>query len=247
MLRKRLVTVLTFCDGVLFRTKQFEPDYRYTLNFVDAWSVDEIVLLDVTRPGQGCRENFERVVSEFAERCFVPLTVGGGIRTLDDIKRCLAIGADKVAMNWALHANPALVSEAVRLYGSQCIVASIDAKCISGGYTIRCNFGTENHDVSPAAWAVRVQSLGVGEILLQSIDRDGSLEGYDNVLNRMVSEAVHIPVLVCGGAGRWQHFVEGFQDGGAQAVCTTNIYHFTEVSILSAKSFLRKAGVLVRG
>src|SRR5262245_41360780 len=122
MLRTRLVTVMTFSDGVLFRTKQFTPDYRYTLNFVDTWSVDEIVVLDVTRPGEGRKESFFEVIGHFARNCFVPLSAGGGIRDIADVRRFLALGADKVVVNTAAVARPELISEIAESYGSQCVV-----------------------------------------------------------------------------------------------------------------------------
>ena len=247
MLRKRLVTVLTFNDGVLFRTKDFRPDYRYTLNFVDAWSVDEVVVLDVTRLGEGKRENFYSVVSQFSERCFVPLTAGGGVRSINDFRTSLSLGADKVTINTKAVESPEFIAEAAKLFGSQCVVVSIDAKKNEQGrYEVFTHFGSQPTGLDPAVWAKKVQELGAGEILITSIDKDGSLEGYDNELNRLVTEAVDIPVLVCGGAGKWQDFVDGFIVGKAQAVCTTNIYHFTETSIKSAKVYLKDAGIDVR-
>ena len=246
MLRKRLITVLTFNDGVLFRTKHFTPDYRYTLNFVDAWSIDEIVVLDITRPGEGQRENFYEVVSQFARNCFVPLAAGGGVRTVDDARALLRTGADKVVINTAAVRRPEFITEVAKLFGSQCVVVSIDAKKTEGAYEVFVACAAEPTGMDPTEWARKAQELNAGEILISSIDRDGSLEGYDNELNRKVAEAVDIPVLVCGGAGKWQHFVEGFNEGTASAVCTTNIYHFTETSIKSAKRYLQNAGVVVR-
>ncbi|HIF10532.1 MAG TPA: imidazole glycerol phosphate synthase cyclase subunit [Sneathiellales bacterium] len=247
MLRKRLITVLTFNDGVLFRTKLFNPDYRYTLNFVDAWSVDEIVVLDVTRPGQGRRENFDHVVKRFASQCFVPLSAGGGIRTLDDVKAYLDLGADKVIINTEALRRPAFIGEIAKLYGSQCVVVSIDAKKHGeSGYEVYGEFATAASGMTPAEWARRAQDEGAGEILITAVEKDGSVQGYDLDLCRLTSDAVTIPVLICGGAGNWKHFVDGFAKGGASAVCTANIYHFTEASIKSAKSFLGKAGIDVR-
>ena len=247
MLRKRLITVLTFNDGVLFRTKEFTPDYRYTLNFVNTWSVDEIVVLDVTRPGEGNRGNFERVVRRFAKNCFVPLTVGGGIRTMEDVRAFLALGADKVIVNTGAVDRPELIMEISNTYGAQCVVLSIDAaRHDDSNYEVMAGFGRSPTGMAPAQWARRGVELGAGEILVTSIERDGSLGGYDLSLCRMVSEAVSVPVLICGGAGSWKHFHDGFLKGGASAVCTANIYHFTETSIKSAKQFLKKRGVAVR-
>src|SRR3989344_3812988 len=142
MLRKRLITVLTFNDGVLFRTKDFIPDYRYTLNFVDAWSVDEIVILDVTRPNQGKRENFYNVVRQFARKCFVPLAVGGGVRTLNDFKTLLGLGADKIIINTEAVKRPEFITEGAKSFGAQCVVVSIDAKKKDDGcYEVFTDFG----------------------------------------------------------------------------------------------------------
>ena len=247
MLRKRLITVLTFNDGVLFRTKLFTPDYRYTLNFVDAWSVDEIVVLDVTRPGQGYKETFYSVIERFARECFVPIAAGGGIRTVADVRRFLDLGADKIVINTGALAHPELITEIAEGYGSQCVVVSIDAKRHGDGrYEVFSDFGTRATGLTPEVWARRAQELGAGEILVTSIERDGALQGYDLDLCRAVADAVTVPVLVLGGAGNWQHFADGFAHGNASAVCTQNIYHFTEASVRSAKKYLADAGIAVR-
>ena len=247
MLRKRVITVLTFNDGVLFRTKLFRPDYRYTLNFVDAWSVDEIVVLDVTRPGQGRRENFYEVVKTFARQCFVPLAAGGGIRSLEDVRTLLSVGADKVVVNSGAIERPNLITEIAELYGSQCVVLSIDAKKNAGGrYEVFSHFGERATGWDPANWAQEGEALGAGEVLITAIERDGWLQGYDLDLCRSVVSAVNTPVLVLGGAGNWKHFVQGFRDCDASAVCTQNIYHFTEASVRSAKTYLKKAEIDVR-
>lgn len=247
MLRRRLITALTFNDGVLFRTKEFHPDYRYTFNFVDAWSVDEVVLLDITRPGAGDRQHFYDVVQQFAERCFVPLAAGGGVRTLEDVRTLLRMGADKVLVNTEAVRRPAFITEIAQQYGAQCVVVSIDArKRAVGTYEVCTEWGMHGTGLDPAAWAKEAEARGAGEILVTSIDRDGSLEGYDDALTRRVVDAVTIPVLACGGAGNWQHLVNGFREGGASAVCTANIYHFTESSIRSAKEYLHRAGIDVR-
>jgi cyclase len=247
LLRRRLITVLTLNDGVLFRTKKFHPDYRYTLNFVDAWSVDEVVALDVTREGQGDRAAFLEVIEHLARECFVPLACGGGVRSIDDVQTLLRAGADKVIINTAAVERPEFITEIAELYGAQCVVVSIDARRADDGrYEVMTRFGANPTGLDPAAWAARAQKLGAGEIFLTAIERDGSLEGYDNTLNRMVADAVSIPLLVAGGAGNWQHFHDAFLEGHASAVCTTNIYHFTETSIRSAKRYLSDAGILVR-
>lgn len=246
MLRHRLITVLTLNDGVLFRTKEFQPDYRYTMNFVDAWSIDEIVALDVTRPGSGERSNFYAVVDELARRCFVPLACGGGVRSVDDVRALLRAGADKVVLNTGALDRPALITEAAEAFGSQCVVLSIDARRREDGtYEPFAEFGSRSTGLDVAEWAARGEELGAGEILITSVERDGSLEGYDDELVRAVVDAVGIPILAAGGAGAWQHFCEALAVG-ASAVCTTNIYHFTETSIRSAKDYMARAGYPIR-
>ncbi len=245
--RKRLITVLTFNNGILFRTKEFHPDYRYTLNFVDAWSVDEIVLLDITRRGEGERRNFYEVVETFASRCFVPLAVGGYVTTVDDFKKLLSIGADKVIVNTEAMRRPEFITEAARLYGAQCVVVSVDAvKRADREYEVVIDRGTEPTGMSPHEWAAIAEKRGAGEIMIQSVELDGSLNGYDNELNRSMADAISVPLLVNTGAGNWSHFAAGFNEGGAAAVCTSNIYHFTESSVRSAKRYLARAGIAVR-
>jgi cyclase len=186
------------------------------------------------------------MVEELASRCFVPLSVGGGVTCLADFQTLLGVGADKVVVNTGGIEDPALITKAAKLYGSQCVVAAIDCRKTEAGYKCYSHQGTRELDYSPDALARRFEELGAGEILVQSIDRDGSLEGYDNELNALVTGAVKIPVLACGGAGKWADFVDGFAKGGVEAVCTTCIYHFTETSIKSAKKFLSNAGLDVR-
>lgn len=240
MLKKRLIAALTFNDGVLFRTKLFRPDYRYTMNFVDLWSIDEVVALDVTRPGEGERANFEAAIEKLAENAFVPLTVGGGIRSLDDIKRLFDLGADKFAVNTAALERPEFITEIAYKCGSQAITVSIDVK--DGRVFSHC--GTRDTGWHAEAWAREVEQRGAGEILLTAMDRDGSLQGYDLALVKRVVDAVRIPVVALGGCGNWKHAADVLKI--ADGACTQNIYHFTEASIRGAKSYLKQAGVPVR-
>lgn len=240
MLKKRLIAALTFNDGVLFRTKLFRPDYRYTMNFVDLWSIDEIVALDVTRPGQGERKNFERAIETLTENCFVPITVGGGIRSLDDVRRLFDIGADKFAINTAALERPEIIDEFAMKLGSQAVVVSVDVK----DSKVYSHCGTRDTGRHVEAWAQQVEMRGAGEILLTSMERDGALQGYDLALIQRVVDAVNIPVIALGGCGNWKHAsdVLAICDGAA----TQNIYHFTEASIRGAKAYLKQAGVPVR-
>jgi len=247
LLRKRLISVLTFNEGVLFRTKLFVPDYRYTLNFVDAWSIDEIIVLDITRDENSTDNTFFKVIEDFSKRCFVPITVGGGIRSKEDVDKYLSLGADKVVLNTQAISNPTFITEVAKSYGSQSVVVSIDVKNTKKNeYTVFKDFGKTNTDLHPVLWAYEAQELGAGEIMITSIDRDGSLLGYDLELSKIVSDKVDVPVLIAGGAGNWKHLVEGIQKGRASAVCITNIYHFTETAISSAKKYMHNQGVPVR-
>ena len=245
MLRKRVITLLTFNDGVLFRTKNFQPDYRYTSNFIDAWAVDELILLDITRDAKDI-EKFCSVVSNFNEKCFVPMCVGGGVKSFDNISRYLQAGADKVSINTSAIESPKFITKAANKFGSQCIVVSIDVKKVENDYYVFKNFGSVKTKFSPVEFAKIAEDMGAGEILLNSIDRDGSLEGYDNTLNSLVVNSVSIPVIICGGAGKWQDFAEGLTLAGADGVATSNIYHFTEASIKSAKKYLHNLGINIR-
>ena len=246
MLRKRFITVLTLNDGTLFRTKLFKPDYRYTLNFVDAWSVDEIAILDVTRGDNPDREKFFKAVSEFARTCFVPIAVGGGIRKLDDVARYMDAGADKVIVNSGAIENPSLITDIAEAYGAQCVVLSIDAAKRDDGYQVMSHFAAHETGRDPAAWAKEGEALGAGEILITAIERDGALQGYDLDLTARVADAVTIPVQVLGGCGNWNHMAAALAVPGVSAACTQNIYHFTEQSIATAKKFLTSKGWAMR-
>ena len=247
MLRNRLISILTFNDGVLFRSRNFNPDYRYTLNFVDGWSIDEIIILDITRNKSKDKSLFFSAVEKFAQNCFVPIAVGGGVSSEEDFAILLSSGADKIVINSSAIENPSLINASAKKYGTQCVVVSIDVrKTKSGEYIVYSHSGSHNTGLDPVTWAKQVEKFGAGEIMLTSIDKDGTLEGYDNELNKMIAEAVEIPVLVSSGAGKWQDFVDGIAIGKAAGVCTTNIYHFTETSIASAKKFMYSKGINVR-
>ena len=236
-------------NGVLFRTKKFIPDYRYTSNFVDSWNIDEIVVLDVTRRNQKKNKGkFIKAVRNIAHKCFVPMAVGGGIQTIEDVKNYMDAGADKIVINTGAILNPNLISEISKKYGSQAVIVSIDFKreTKSKIISILSHQGTKTTSLSLLDWAKKVEKLGAGEILLNSIDRDGSLSGYDVELSSLLSKNISIPMLIAGGAGNWKHFEEGFLKGNADAVCTSNIYHFTDKSIISAKSYLKNKNILIR-
>ncbi len=248
MVTKRLIIALTFNFGVLYRTRNFLPDYRYTSNFIDTWSVDEIVVLDITRnKDPNSEELFNKKLDEITTNCFVPLTVGGGIKNIEDVKKKMRLGADKVALNTAVIENPKLISEISNSFGSQAVVCSIDFKKKNDNYEVVSNNGSLNTGLCPIKWAKKVEKLGAGEILLTSVDRDGFLGGYEIDICKIIKNEVNIPVIILGGCGNWGHMYEAFNVANVDGVCTQNVFHFTEKSLKSAKDFLKKKNIYVRG
>jgi len=216
----------------------------------DAEGADEITFLDITSSSDD-RETMVHVVEEVASEVFIPLTVGGGIRVLDDIRRMLNAGAYKVAINTAAVSRPEFVEEAAERVGSQCIVVAIDAKRVPSEDTaprweIFTHGGRKPTGLDAVDWARRMERLGAGEILLTSMDRDGTKQGFDLALTRTVSEAVGIPVIASGGVGTLQHLVDGVTQGAADAVLAASIFHFAEYSIEQAKRYMAEHGVEVR-
>jgi cyclase len=216
------------------------------VDFFNTWAVDEIILLDVSREPTD-RKKFYKTIQNLSKRCFVPLTVGGWIKSVDEIRLLLKKGADKVSINTEAVRRPEFIEEAAHIFGSQCIVISIDTKKKENGeYKVFIDRGQEPTDLSPFDWAKEVEKHGAGEIFLTSIDRDGSMKGYDLELIRKVSESVTIPVIASGGVGNWQHLVEGIKIGKADAVSAANIFHFIEQSTKKAKEYMKNAGINVR-
>jgi cyclase len=216
----------------------------------DEAGADELTFLDITASHED-RDIMLDVVQRTAEACFMPLTVGGGVRTIDDIRALLSSGADKVSINTAAAARRALVKEAAEKFGDQCIVVAIDAKKVSrpgeaGRWEIFTHGGRKPTGLDAIAYAREVVSLGAGEILLTSMDRDGTRQGFDIALTCAVADAVTVPVIASGGVGNLQHLVEGIRDGHASAVLAASIFHFGEYSVRDAKTFMAKAGLPVR-
>lgn len=208
--------------------------------------VDEIVFLDIAASLEGRPPDFE-IVDELANECFMPLTVGGGVRSVEDVRRLLMVGADKVAINTAAVEVPGLVREVATRFGSQCVVVSIDARRLpDGGYEVWTRSATRATGKCPVALARAVEKEGAGEILLTSIDQDGTMTGYDIELIRCVTEAVSIPVIASGGAGSYEDMARALWDGRASAVAAASIFHFTEQTPLEAKRYLRERGFNVR-
>ncbi|HEY8902612.1 MAG TPA: imidazole glycerol phosphate synthase subunit HisF, partial [Chthoniobacterales bacterium] len=212
----------------------------------DAQGADELVFLDITASSDG-RATMVDVVARTAEECFMPLTVGGGIRTVEDMRTMLLAGADKVSVNTAAIHQPDLVRAGAEAFGSQCIVVAIDAKRNeSGGWTVYTHGGRKPTELDAVEWATRVAELGAGEILLTSMDADGTCAGYDLGLTAAVSEAVSIPVIASGGAGELGHLAEVLSSGRADAVLAASIFHFGTYTISEAKGFLAEKGIAVR-
>ena len=216
----------------------------------DAAGADELCFLDITASHEN-RDTIYDVVTRTAEACFMPLTVGGGVRTVDDIRRLLTCGADKVSINTAAVSRRAFVKEAAEKFGDQCIVVAIDAKKVSkpddtDRWEIFTHGGRNPTGIDAVEYASEVVALGAGEILLTSMDRDGTRKGYDIPLTRAVADAVTVPVIASGGVGSLNHMVEGIRDGHATAVLAASIFHFGEHSVREAKAYMAKAGLPMR-
>ena len=211
----------------------------------DAAGADELCFLDITASHEN-RSTIVEVVAKTAEKCFMPLTVGGGVRTVEDIRTLLIAGADKVSINTAAIKNPQFINDAASKFGSQCIVVAIDAKRVNKSYKIFTHGGRKETDISAIAWAKNAEASGAGEILLTSMDRDGTKMGFDLELTRSVSDAVSIPLIASGGVGTLDHLAEGVIKGHASAVLAASIFHFGLYNISEAKAYMEKVGVAVR-
>ena len=211
----------------------------------DGEGADELCFLDITASSDE-RDILLHVIEAVAARVFIPLTVGGGVRKVEDVRRLLNAGADKVSINTAAVQNPGLVREASGIVGNQCIVVAIDAKRNGGGWEVFTHGGRRATGIDVIDWAKRMQGAGAGEILLTSMDRDGTRDGFDLALTRAVSEAVGVPVIASGGAGNLEHLAQGVLEGKADAVLAASIFHFGEFTVREAKAHLRGRGIEVR-
>jgi cyclase len=251
MLAKRVIPCLDVKDGRVVKGVRF-VDLRDAGDPVeaalayDAQGADELVFLDITASHEDRRTMLD-VVRRTAEGIYMPLTVGGGIRSIDDVRRLLRAGADKVSLNTAALAEPALIRAAAERFGSQCIVVAIDARRGSGErWGVYTHGGRRPAGRDAVAWAREAVALGAGEILLTSMDRDGTKDGYDLELTRAIADAVTVPVIASGGAGSLEHLVEGVTEGGADAALAASIFHFGIHTIAEAKAYMRDRGVEVR-
>ncbi len=251
MLTKRIIPCLDVKDGRVVKGVNFVDlrdagDPVAQAKVYDAAGADELCFLDITASSDD-RAIILEVARATAEQCFMPLTIGGGVRAVEDVRRLLLAGADKVSINTAAIQRPELIGEAAEKFGSQCIVVAIDARRrLDGGFEVFTHGGRNETGLDAVQWATRATALGAGEILLTSMDRDGTRQGFDVELTRVVSRAVGVPVIASGGVGTLDHLVAGVLEGEADAVLAASIFHFGEYSILQAKAHMRAAGVPVR-
>lgn len=250
MLKARIIPCLDVHGGRVVKGVNFVDlvdagDPVEQARLYDAQGADELTFLDITASVEA-RDTLYDVVSRTAEECFMPLTVGGGVRSSDDVRALLRAGADKVAINTAAVADPDLVARAAERFGSQCIVVAIDAKRSDDGFAVFTHGGRRATGLDAVDWARRVVGAGAGEILLTSMDRDGTKLGFDIELTRAVADAVAVPVVASGGVGTLDHLVAGVRDGHASAVLAASIFHFGEFTVAEAKAHMAAAGVPVR-
>ena len=262
MKKHRVIPVLLLRNGFLVQSKQFKR-YQNLGNPVTAvkrlseWGSDELIYLDITRDntydmrrddlGHENRDSLLAIIEDVSKNAFMPITVGGGIRTMQDIETRLALGADKISINTQALDNPAFITAAAREFGAQCIVVSMDVRLEEDGvHRVRRDGNREATGWDAVGWARRVEELGAGEILLNSIDRDGMKNGYDIPLLDAVSSAVRLPVIGCGGVGDWDHLAEGLQKTKVDAVAAANIFHYSDQSVYLARRHLHGAGLTVR-
>jgi imidazole glycerol-phosphate synthase subunit HisF len=250
MLKVRLIPTIVLKGDQLVQSigfNKFLPIGKIdaAIEFFNNWDVDEIIIIDIDATKEK-RGPFLSVIEKAAKKCFVPLTIGGGINKLSQVKDLLNVGADKVCINTAAFENSSFISEITGIYGSQFVTVSVDVKKVKGTYSSFVRNGSVNTNLTAEQMALKAVQHGAGEILLHFIDRDGSKQGYDIELTKTIREKINVPLIVSGGAGKFSHFVEAIQAGKASAVAAGNIFQFTELSTVAAKSFMKKAGLPIR-
>ena len=231
--------------GIHFKNLRDAGDPAELAALYDTQGADEVVFLDITASSDS-RDTMVDVVRRTADEVFIPLTVGGGVRTVDDGRRLLRAGADKVAVNTAAVLRPAVVAELSKEFGAQCVVVAIDARRRTDGWEVYTHGGRTPAAIDALSWAVVCERMGAGEILLTSMDRDGTRDGFDLELTRAVADAVGIPVIASGGVGTLDHLAEGALEGGADAVLAASIFHYREHTVAQAKTHMAARGVAVR-
>ncbi|PKO25872.1 MAG: imidazole glycerol phosphate synthase subunit HisF [Betaproteobacteria bacterium HGW-Betaproteobacteria-8] len=249
-LAKRIIPCLDVTDGRVVKGVNFlelrdagdpvEIARRY-----DEQGADELTFLDITASSDN-RGLILHIIEEVASQVFIPLTVGGGVREVEDVRRLLNAGADKVSINTSAVLNPQLVADAAGRFGSQCIVVAIDAKQVGDHWEVFTHGGRKPTGMDAVEWARKVVELGAGELLVTSMDRDGTKTGFNLPLNRAISDAVDVPIIASGGVGTLMHMVEGVQEGGADAVLAASIFHYGEFTVRQAKEYMRDHGIEVR-
>jgi imidazole glycerol-phosphate synthase subunit HisF len=261
LVKKRLIPCLFLKNGLLVRSENFKyhqllGDPLHQVERINDWGADELIYIDITEnedyefkrddmKNKSVNSIFD-ILEFVSKKCFIPLTFGGNIKDISKIREFLKKGADKVLINSIAFEKPEFISEASKLFGRQCIVVGIDVKINNNKYEVFINKGKTPTGKDPINWAREVEKLGAGEIFINSIDRDGSGEGYDLDLIKSITDVVSIPVICCGGVGIFEHFIEGFTKGNASAVAAGNIFNFTENSVIKAKKVLKNEGLEMR-
>ena len=244
MLKRRIIISLTFFEGILFRTKNFKADYRYTKEFINLWNIDELVLIDISK--KKFSNKFIETIKYFSKNCFVPITVGGGISTVKDASSYFKSGADKIIIGYRGLENENLKKEISNIYGNQSLIQSLDIKKQNNDYYLLGESGQRILDIALFDNLLKMNSNFYGEILVNDIINDGGVMGFDLELIKKIEEYTKSPIIVLGGGGNWNHFIEIFKSTSVSGVCTQNIYHFTEKSISNLKTKLIKENIKVR-
>ncbi len=253
MLKKRVIPVLLLSEGRMVKGKQF-GEFRETgkpnsaVRIYSSQDTDELVFLDIeaSRKNGSNHDSLIAIVRSAAEECFMPLAAGGGINSIDQVRELILSGADKVVINTAAVLNPSLITEVAKQFGSQCVVAGIDYRNNEGRNLVWIKSGSEETDLDPVSHAINLVNLGAGEIFINSIDRDGMMEGYDLETSNAVAKAVPVPVIVCGGAGNFMHLASLLEETEASAAACASLFHFGDNSPIRARSYLRNLDIPMR-
>ncbi|WP_028584666.1 imidazole glycerol phosphate synthase subunit HisF [Desulfogranum mediterraneum] len=261
MKKNRMIPVLLLRNGWLVQSKGFQRYQNlgnpvWSVKRLSEWASDELIYIDISSDdkhdlrrddiGHPNRQSFLEIIEDVSKETFMPITVGGRIRTLKDIEMRLSLGADKITINTQALEDPPFIGQAAKEFGSQCMVVSVDVLQDSGNYQVLSHGGTRVMNEDPVAWALEAQERGAGELFINSVDRDGMQNGYDIELLQKISSAVSIPVIACGGVGKWEHFAEAFDQTQVDAVAAANIFHYMDQSVFHAKKFLFKKEYNVR-